>query len=255
MSKSGFSVRGAGRLLAVAGLLGWAVFVYVLDWRNRRDATSKARWLQRTCRRLLGVFAVSVASRGRPASGAVIVSNHLSYLDILVVASLAPVVFVSKKEVRSWPVFGWFAEKAGTRFIDRNKRGDVARIAEEIGPVIAERLNIVIFLEGTSSDGRDVLPFKASLLEPAVRHGWPVVPAALHYAVPSGRSAEQEVCWWGGMTLGPHLLNLTTLPWVKADVAWGEAVTAGGDRKVLAAALRGQVVALKAERAAAVANS
>lgn len=254
MTKLGSSVRGASRLLAVIGVLGWMVLVYVLDGRNRRDAGSKARWLQRACRRLLKIFGVSVASHGRPASGAVIVANNLGYLDILVVASVTPVVFVSKKEVRSWPVFGWFAEKAGTRFIDRNKRGDVARIAEEIGPVIAERLNIVIFLEGTSSDGRDVLPFKASLLEPAVRHGWPVVPAALRYAVPAGRSAEQEVCWWGGMTLGPHLLNLTTLPWVKADVAWGDAVTAGGDRKVLAETLRGQVVALKAERASAAAS-
>jgi lyso-ornithine lipid O-acyltransferase len=193
------------------------------------------------------VLAVRVESRGEPAHGAVIVANHLSYLDILVIASLTPVVFVSKMEVRSWPLFGWFAEKAGTRFIDRNRRGDVARIGEEIGPVMAAGLTIVLFLEGTTTDGRDVLPFKASLLEPAVRNGWAVVPAGLDYAVPEGRSVENEVCWWGDMTLAPHLWNFTTLPWIRARVAWGGAVavTDGVDRKELAAELRERVVGLR----------
>jgi lyso-ornithine lipid O-acyltransferase len=241
------NVRGAGRLVALLSVIAWSAATYAVCRSKRKDAVSKAHWLQLTCRRALRVLAVRVESRGEPAHGAVIVANHLSYLDILVIASLTPVVFVSKKEVRSWPLFGWFAEKAGTRFIDRNRRGDVARIGEEIGPVMAAGLTIVLFLEGTTTDGRDVLPFKASLLEPAVRNGWAVVPAGLDYAVPEGRSVENEVCWWGDMTLAPHLWNFTTLPWIRARVAWGGAVavTDGVDRKELAAELRERVVGLR----------
>lgn len=241
------NVRGAGRLAALLAVIAWSAAAYALCRRNRRDAAAKARWLQGTCRRALRVLAVETESRGAPAHGAVIVANHLSYLDILVIAALTPVVFVAKKEVRSWPLFGWFAAKAGTRFIDRGKRGDVARIGEELRPVMAAGLTIVLFLEGTTTDGRDVLPFKASLLEPAVRNGWAVVPAGLVYEVPAGRSVESEVCWWGDMTLAPHLWNFTTLPWVRARVTWGAAfpVESGADRKALAADLRERVVALR----------
>jgi len=239
------NVRGAGRLVALLAVIAAAALAYALRGRHRTDAKAKALWLQATCRRGLRALAVRVESRGEPVHGAVIVANHLSYLDILVLASLTPVVFVSKREVRGWPLFGWFAEKAGTRFIDRSRRGDVARIGEELEPLIAAGLAVVLFLEGTTTDGRDVLPFKPSLLEPAVRHGWHVVPAALDYAVPSGRSVECEVCWWGDMTLAPHLWNFTTLPWVRTRVAWGEPVTAAGERKVLAGTLRESVVRLR----------
>ena len=243
------NVRGAGRLAALLAVIVWSATTYAACRRHRKDVAGKARWLQTTCERALRALAVGVESRGEPAKGAVIVANHLSYLDILVLAALTPAVFVSKKEVRSWPLFGWFAEKAGTRFIDRNRRGDVARIGEELGPAMAAGLTVVLFLEGTTTDGRGVLPFKASLLEPAVRNGWRVVPAALDYAVPAGRSTEREVCWWGDMTLAPHLWNFTTLPWIRARVAWGAAVKVEerADRKSFAAELREQVVALRYE--------
>ncbi|TSJ78476.1 lysophospholipid acyltransferase family protein [Rariglobus hedericola] len=240
------NVRGAGRLVALFSVIAWGAVTYAVCGSKRKDAVSKARWLQLTCRRSLRVLAVKVESRGEPAHGAVIVANHMSYLDILVIASLTPVVFVSKKEVRSWPLFGWFAEKAGTRFIDRSRRGDVARIGEEIGPVMAAGLTIVLFLEGTTTDGRDVLPFKASLLEPAVCNDWLVVPAGLVYAVPAGRSVQNEVCWWGDMTLAPHLWNFTTLPWVNARVAWGDPLKSSiADRKIFAGDLRRRVLELR----------
>lgn len=241
------NLRGARRLVALIAVISWSVVVYGVQRAHRRDAQSKARWLQRSCRQALRALSVQVESRGEPVKGVVIAANHLSYLDILVLAALTPVVFVSKKEVRRWPVFGWFAEKAGTRFIDRNRRGDVSRIGAEIGPVLADELTVVIFLEGTTTNGVDVLPFKPSLLEPAVRHGWRVLPTAVNYAVPEGRSVENEVCWWGDMTLVPHLWNFMTLPWVQARVGWGDPVAAAGERKVLAVELRERVQSLKTQ--------
>jgi 1-acyl-sn-glycerol-3-phosphate acyltransferase len=241
----GARLRGAARLAAMGGVLLVAAFDYACIGARRRELAVKAEWLSRTCRRLLRALGIRVVSRGMPARGAVIVSNHLSYIDIVVLSSLTPVIFVAKREVRGWPLFGWFAEKAGTRFIDREKRGDVTRIGGELGPVMEAGPSVVLFLEGTTSDGREVLPFRASLLAPAVGAGWKLAPAGITYAVPAGRSAETEVCWWGDMTLPPHLGNLATLSWVEARVAWGENVQAAGDRKVLAGALRDEVARLR----------
>lgn len=213
--------------------------------RHRRSAQSRAEWLQGVCARALRVLGVRTREQGSAARGAFIAANHLGYLDILVLSALTPVVFVAKREVRGWPLFGWFAARAGTRFINRGKAGDVVRVGDELAPLVAEGLSVLVFLEGTSSDGRTVLPFKPSFLEPAVRGGWPVAVAALDYAVPSGRSVETEVAWWGDMTLPPHLANLLTLPWIEARVAWGDARTTGMDRKTLARALRDNVLRLR----------
>lgn len=240
------TLRGVKRLITLSAVTSWFVVIYAINPRHRGDASSKARWLQQACQCGLRALEVEVESRCVPARGVVIVANHLSYLDILVLAAQTPVVFVSKKEVRDWPVFGWFAEKSGTRFIDRSRRGDVTRIGVEMGPVLSAGLSLVIFLEGTTTNGNEVLPFKASLLEPVVRHGWRVLPAALTYAVPAGRSVADEVCWWGEMTLVPHVWNFMTLPWVRAKVGWGDVFIAELERKELAEVLREQVIAIKA---------
>jgi lyso-ornithine lipid O-acyltransferase len=247
MSIRGFSdrIRGVGRLAAVAAWMACSAVRYGVSGMHRRDLAAKAEWLSGTSRKLLGALGVRIVSSGVASRGSVIVANHLSYIDIMVLSALTPVVFVAKREVRGWPVFGWFAAKAGTRFIDREKRADVARIGDELAPVMAAGVSIVLFLEGTTSDGREVLPFRASLLAPAIAAGWRLLPVGLSYAVPPGRSATNEVGWWGDMTLGPHLVNLASLPWIEARVAWGRAEPAAGDRKILAAELREEVSRLR----------
>jgi 1-acyl-sn-glycerol-3-phosphate acyltransferase len=222
------------------GALGWIVVTssaaFVIVPAHRRTLAARARWLQHTCRRGLRALKVTATTTGRCPRGTIVTANHLGYLDILVLAATTPVVFVAKREVRAWPVFGWFARMSGTRFIDREKRSDVVRVASELEPALAAGVSVVLFLEGTSTDGSAVRPFKSSLLEPAARRGWPVVPAALAYRVPAGHSAADEVCWWADMTLGPHLWNLAALPFIDARLAWGEPIR-GEDRKQLAAAL------------------
>lgn len=208
------------------------------------DLAARAQWLQGTCARALRALGVKLNVVGAPSAGAIIVANHVSYLDILVLAAMRPVVFVAKREVRDWPVFGWFARRAGTRFIDRNRRSDVARVVGEFAPAAASGVSIVIFLEGTSTDGRAVQPFKSSLLEPALQRRWSVVPAAISYALPAGHDVTKEVCWWGDMALAPHLLHCFALPRIQAFVAWGAAEAAAGDRKVFAARLHARVTRL-----------
>ncbi len=234
-------LRAAGRILAFAWVALSSALMLI---RCRRDLAARARWLQWTCGRVLRVLGVKISAVGEPSVGALVVANHVSYLDVLVLASLRPVVFVAKREVRGWPIFGWFARRAGTRFIDRERRGDVARVVAEFAPAVAGGVGIVIFLEGTSSDGRAVRPFRSSLLAPAVEQRWTVVPAAISYALPAGHDVATEVCWWGDMTLAPHLLHLFTLSRIDAFVAWGAAENAATDRKALALKLHARVTRL-----------
>jgi len=233
--------RAAWRIFAFAWVTLTAAMLLA---SSRRTLAARARWLQRHSRRALGALGVNLHPVGATPAGAIIVANHVSYLDILVLAAMRPVVFVAKREVRGWPLFGWLAACAGSRFIDRERRRDVARVVAEFSPAVAEGVGIVIFLEGTSTEGRAVRPFKSSLLAPAVAQRWPVTPVAVAYALPAGHDVATEVCWWGEMTLAPHLLHLCTLPRIDAFVAWGAAEVAAVDRKVFAASLHARVTHL-----------
>ena len=232
------------RFPAFAAVLFWHALMFVLIPINRRTLKGRARWLSRASRGVLRTIGVTLTVSGTPPTSTVIAANHLSYLDILVLSAFTPTVFVAKKEVRRWPLFGWFARMAGTLFIDRSRRTDVVRVGNLIPTVIAEGVSIVIFLEGTSTNGREVLPFRSSLLGPIARLGIPLTPAALAYSVPPGHRVESEICWWGEMTLMPHLLNLFTLSWVHARVGFGSPVPPVSERKLLAAVTRDQVTIL-----------
>ncbi|MBC8010722.1 MAG: 1-acyl-sn-glycerol-3-phosphate acyltransferase [Burkholderiales bacterium] len=236
-------VRGVARLGALFGVIVWAAVTWLACPAERRDLAARARWLRRTCARMLRVLNVRVVAKGSPPAGGVILAaNHLGYLDILVLGAATPTVFVAKSEVRGWPLFGWMAARAGTRFIDRGRTRDVARVGVEVGEAVDAGVAVAVFLEGTSTDGRTVANFKSSLLAPAVAAGWPVAPVALGYGMPEGRSADTEVCWWGEMELAPHLANLCTLPWVEARIGWGVSLPAKGDRKELAHYCRKQII-------------
>lgn len=240
--------RLAGMFVMIAG----GGLAYVCSARNRRTLRGRAEWLSRTSRRCLRVLHVTIAQPNGPLPhGVFLTPNHVGYLDILVLAALTPVVFVSKHEVGDWPVFGWFAQRCGTRFLRRAERRDLVRVGRELAPVVEAGVNLAVFLEGTSSDGRDVLPFKSSLLAPAVAEGWTVVPVGLTYHTAEGIDPGQKVAWWGDMELVPHLLGFAALPWVEAEVRWAEARPAGSDRKELAAFLHREVAGLVTRRGSA----
>ncbi len=197
----------------------------------------RALWLHQLCRRLVRVLGLRVVARGPVPRGLLVACNHLGYVDIVVLASLTPVVFVAKQEIARWTCFGWFARKAGSLFVDRRRRSDVARVADAMREPLECGLTVLLFPEATSTDGRGVLPFKSSLLEPAIRSRCAVAPAAIAYCAPLPHDAAKEVCWWGSMTLPPHLWNLLKLPWIEARVAWGNALAHASDRKGLATEL------------------
>lgn len=191
----------------------------------------------------LRVLNVRVEISGRPPAHGLLVCNHLSYVDIPLLGTSCPMTFVSKQEVRSWPVIGWLTRCAGTLFVNRERKSDVTSVAAQFRPVIDGGLPVTIFPEGTSSDGHRVLPFRSSLLEPAAANGWPVSAAWIGYRIEDG-SVGDEVCYWGDMTFFPHFLNLLSKREVRARVAFGPPLEPGLDRKEMSRRLHAEVVRL-----------
>ncbi|MEI7730001.1 MAG: lysophospholipid acyltransferase family protein [Verrucomicrobiota bacterium] len=223
----------------------FALIAVEFAWLARRGLPApavRARWCCSSARRLLRCFGVAVRLEGVPPGEGMVVSNHLSYLDIVLLAAIRPAVFVSKAEVRSWPVLGRLTRYAGTLYIRRDARHDVHRMAGDMKALLAEGMVVVLFPEGTSSDGASVLPFHSSLLAPAAEMGCPVTPAFIRYELPAGAGVVgRDVCYWGEMTLLPHLFKLLSKRGLTATVRFGACLTGSHDRKRLAAELHQQV--------------
>ncbi len=237
------ALSGALRGLHFFGECLAAVVNHFVEFRGA-SLTRRAQWSQRWGARMARSLGVDISTCGPIPRQGVIVANHLSYLDIVVLAATTPCVFVSKKEVADWPVFGLLAKMAGTIFVDRARRLAVGDAADHITLALEAGATVVIFPEGTSSDGREVLPFRASLLESALRTASPLQPAAIDYALEEG-SVENEVCYWGEMTLFPHLMNLCRKHRIEARLAFAPAVRTTASRKDLARELWRQVSELK----------
>jgi 1-acyl-sn-glycerol-3-phosphate acyltransferase len=196
---------------------------------------------------LIGVRILEVGRRST-ASPALILSNHVSWLDICVITALAPVVFVAKREVAGWPVFGWLARLQRTIFINRQARHQTGAATREIADRLLGGDAVVLFAEGTSSDGIRVLPFRSSLVG-AVHHALgdsthhthvTVQPMSLAYVrfggLPTGRALRDRVAWYGDVSLIPHLLHVLASGAIDVTVSWGEATAydMGADRKAIA---------------------
>jgi 1-acyl-sn-glycerol-3-phosphate acyltransferase len=236
-------LRVVGRLIWFGGEVMVSLFVFlfrcVLCAKERRRR-ARALWLQRICRHVGRTFRLEIHSSGNIPACGLLVSNHLSYVDILVLASLTPSMFVAKSEVKSWPVMGMLAQLGGTVFIDRKRRTHVGAVNVEIQAALNADALVIVFPEGTSSDGKTVLPFKSSLLEPATQQGQPLTVARLQYTLAEGDPGT-EVCYWGDATFFPHLLNLWSKRSVRVDIRFAPVERHSSDRKQLAQELHAAV--------------
>jgi lyso-ornithine lipid O-acyltransferase len=212
--------------------------------RRGRRVHARAAWLHGWCRFACRVLGVRVITRESMPSSGLLVSNHLSYLDIVVLSSIQPCVFVAKHDVATWPLFGWLANAAGTIFVDRDRKFGTPTTVDVIREAIAGGSLVVLFPEGTSSDGSTVLPFKPALLESAVQLRCAVAAASIDYAIDDG-SVPDEVCYWRDMTLVPHLLNLFFKREVRANYSFSPARIRAGDRKEIARELRDEIISMR----------
>ncbi len=242
MSRAAEAVRTAIRSLLLPPLVAGCLGDFWLSGA-RRSLPDRVRWLHRVSRRHAKWFGVRLRVHGEIPRAGLIVSNHVSYLDIVALSSVAACAFVSKKEVARWPVFGLYARLGATVFVDRERRGAVAEVADEMRTRLDAGVPLTLFPEGTSTDGSDVLPFRSSLFEPVVELGCPVTACALRYSL-AGGSVADEIAYWRDMALAPHLLNLLGKTGVTLDLHFGPSSRRTGDRKTLARDLHAEVRAL-----------
>ena len=209
---------------------------------------ARTEWLHRWSRFASRVVGIRVTTNGSMPRSGLLVCNHLSYLDVIVLSSIQPCVFVAKRDVAAWPLFGWLARAAGTVFVDRENRFSSPAVVDLIRGAISGGSIVVLFPEGTSSDGSTVLPFKSALLEAAAQLRCPVATAAIAYELNQGSVAD-EVCYWRDMTLVPHLLNLFFKHEIRAKYSFSPAKVRAGNRKEIARELRDEIVSPSQRRA------
>lgn len=171
-----------------------------------------------------------------------LVSNHLSYVDIAALRATVKGVFVAKMEVSKWFVAGRIVRDMGVIFIDRKNRRDIPRAGEEIIRKLNEGEGVIVFPEGTSTKGEDILPFNSSFLEFASKTDLPVSYASISYRTPEGEPpASKMVCWWEDITFMAHLFRLFTVKRFTAILDFGDESIVNPDRKQLATELRQRV--------------
>jgi lyso-ornithine lipid O-acyltransferase len=232
-------MRNVARLIR----LGHAILSARLKGARLDGIGERAAWQQRQALRFLAALDVEVRVTGKLPRQGMVVCNHLSYLDIPAIAAQGSVVFVSKADVRKWPAIGGLLECAGTILAERRRPMSAGTTAGEICRVLDEGLPVLLFPEGTSSDGAEVLPFMPSLLQAALDSGAPVTPAAIIYQVEGGDAAH-DVCYWGDHTFLPHLVRLAGVRRITACVAFGAACELPSNRKLAAKTLHMQVTEL-----------
>jgi 1-acyl-sn-glycerol-3-phosphate acyltransferase len=211
-------------------------------------------------RTLMRIFGVHVRVSGTPpVPGTLLVSNHLSWFDIVTIGSLASVSFVAKKEVKTWPLFGQLAHLQRTVFVDRRPGRHTAATSNELAQRLAAGDCLVLFAEGTTTDGTRLLPFKSSLfaaVERAVHAprknrpeiGVTVQPMTIHYSevhnLVMGRRQRGKYAWVGDEALLPHLIFMLKTPPLVIDIVF-HAPLNGADvenRKTMARASQQEVL-------------
>jgi len=217
------SLRGARRAVTLALALIYSLLCF---WRLRLKGQvsleRRAQWQHETALRVMHALGVRLKVAGSLPQGGLLVSNHLSYLDIPVFSAALPVFMVSKIEIGRWPLFGTLSRAGGALYVDRSSRASADATTEQIAERLRGPVPVLFFPEGTSTDGREVLRFHSRFFIPGVEAGLPVTAAAVRY-VPTDGSSESSLCWFGDTDFLPHLLRNLGGPDFEAEIQFGEA--------------------------------
>ena len=228
------------------------VLVHILHgvwvaWREFDGASAAHRCarIQWWSAKLLALLGLRLRPDGRFAPGAhLIAANHVSWLDITAVHAVCPQArFVSKADVKAWPVLGWLITAAGTLFIERESKRDALRVVHQSAEALAAGDTVAFFPEGTTSDGHHLLPFHANLLQAAVTAGVPVQPLALRFSEP-GHPVSPAAAYIGDTTLLQSLWRIASADAIEVRIGiLAPIATAGLDRRALSQALRARIAA------------
>ncbi len=212
-----------------------------------------AIWIHHWCRRIVRAMGIEYTVEGTPPDSGAVVSNHLSYVDVLLYSAIRPFIMVAKHEVKSWPMLGWLTAQAGTVYVQRSedvppggKRQSHAEVNAKTAAAYASGLPVLFFPEGTTTDGGGVLPFRRGLFHSVLDSGVVLQTAALR--LDTGEGIATDVCFVGDALLAPHLFRLLGLRRINARVRFGEVVS-GKDRYILSENARASVEAVYASLA------
>jgi 1-acyl-sn-glycerol-3-phosphate acyltransferase len=203
-------------LTGIFEVLGRFALIY-LKSGGRVSPARRAAWLHASCASVAGRLSLLPSVTGGDGAG-LTVSNHLTYLDILIYGAARPFLFVAKSEVRRWPLLGTLAALGGTIFVDRSRSLQVAQAGRQIEQGLRDGIPVLLFPEGTSSNGSSVLPFRPPLFDPAIRAGAWVTAAAVRYH--ADNAAESQVTYWGDMVFLPHLFRTLCLKGLSAEISF-----------------------------------
>ena len=234
--------------------LGFEIILSILRFQMLRlsgplTLERRVSWVQQTACKMLESLDIEYSVDGQPPTHGLVVCNHLSYIDILVLSAAMPCFFVAKIEIGGWPFFGKAARCGGTIFVDRSSLASAQSVAEQM----TERLQlpipipVLLFPEGTSTDGSEVIRFHSRLIDPATKLRVPITTAAVRYTVADG-TPEIELCWYGDETFVNHLWKVLGVGGFEADLRFGES-RVYTDRRRAADETWAEVTAMREESA------
>jgi len=236
------TLRRVWRAVALALALAMCVVRYwVARLRGPMTLERRALWLQGAARWILKVLDIRSQVEGQPPACGLVVSNHLSYLDIIIISATMPCFFVAKMEIVGWPFFGRAARSGGTIFLDRSSLASATTVAEQITERLELPVPVLLFPEGTSTDGAQVLRFHSRLIEPAITAGAPITAAAIRYVIEGGVE-ERELCWYGDEEFITHLWKVLGVKGFAAQLHFGEP-RIYSDRRVAADETHAEIMA------------
>ncbi len=195
---------------------------------------------------------IRIEVEGEIPKRGLVVANHLSHLDIVMLSAAMPCFFVAKSEIDDWPYFGRAARAGGTLFIDRSRRAGAEKVASSISERLKLPVPVLFFPEGTSTDGT-MRKFHSSLFEPAVRDGAPVTGVAIEYVLEDGRP-ERDLCWFGDEALLPHLARTLKAAGFHAKLRFGKP-RVYESRRVAAEETFAEIAAMRGVRSAELAEA
>jgi 1-acyl-sn-glycerol-3-phosphate acyltransferase len=244
------ALRAAARLMRALGYAigGWFTIRFEFPRLTQRERNER---VQVWARRMLQVLGIDLRVLGTaPEHGPVLlVANHISWLDILVMHAARHCRFVAKADVKQWPLIGALATGGGTLYIERESRRDAMRVVHHMADALRRGDILAVFPEGATSDGRELLPFHANLIQAAFSAHSPIQPVALTFIDAATGAPSYAATYVGDETLIGSLWRTLTAPALAAVVAFGEVQQAHDrDRRVWAADLREAVAELRARR-------
>lgn len=196
---SGKRLRAAWRLLRVAHHLcnGLAIVAFLYP---RSDAARQHLYMQRWSAKLLDVLGIRLSWSGTVPQSGMLVSNHISFIDVFAINAIVPAAFVAKDDVRSWPLIGWLCRNTGTLFLERGSRSAAQRAREEIVARLQTGAHVAVFPEGTTSNGDAVQPFHSAMFQSAIDADVPVTPIAIAYTDATAKRSH-AAAYIGDMSL------------------------------------------------------